>query len=56
VDVSLAIDWKAPGLDPSRARVSAPAIEGFQPAASFAPADRVRVDPGRGWLLAIDAR
>jgi hypothetical protein len=56
VDVALAIDWKALGLDPSRARLTAPAIEGFQPAASFAPADRVRVDPGRGWLLAIDAR
>ena len=56
VDVALAIDWKALGLDPSRARLTAPAIEGFQPAASFAPTDRIRVDPGRGWLLVIDAR
>ena len=54
-EVALAIDWKALGLDPSRARLTAPAIEGFQPAASFAPTDRVRVEPGRGWLLVIDA-
>ena len=56
VDVALAIDWKALGLDPSRARLTAPAIEGFQPQASFAPTDRIRVDPGRGWLLVLDAR
>ena len=55
VEVALAIDWKALGLDPSRARLTAPAIEGFQPAASFAPTDRVRVEPGRGWLLVLDA-
>jgi len=56
VDVALAVDWKALGLDPSRARLTAPAIEGFQPAASFAPTDRVPVEPGRGWLLVFDAR
>jgi hypothetical protein len=56
VEVSLAIDGKALDLDLSRARLTAPAIEGFQPAASFAPADRIRVEPGRGWLLVLDAR
>ena len=55
VDVALAIDWKALGVDPSRARLTAPAIEGFQPSASFAPTDRIRVEPGRGWLLVLDA-
>jgi hypothetical protein len=53
VDVTLAVEWRALGLDPSRARLTAPAIEGFQPGASFAPADRIRVDPGRGWLLVL---
>jgi hypothetical protein len=53
VDVALSIDWKALGLDPARARLTAPAIEAFQPAASFAPADRIRVEPGRGWLLVL---
>ncbi len=54
VEVALAVNWKTLGLDPSRARLTAPAIEGFQPAASFAPTDRVRVEPGRGWLLVLD--
>ena len=55
-DVVLAIDWKALGLDPSRARLTAPAIENFQPAAAWAATDRIRVEPGRGWLLVIDSR
>ena len=53
---ALTIDWKALGLDPARTRIPAPAIESFQPARSFAPTDRIRVDPGRGWLLVLDAR
>jgi len=55
VEVTLAVNWKALGFGPSGARLTAPAIEGFQPAASFAPADRIRVEPGRGWLLVLDA-
>jgi hypothetical protein len=55
VEVSLVVNWKALGFGPSGARLTAPAIEGFQPAASFAPADRIRVEPGRGWLLVLDA-
>lgn len=56
LDVTLAIDWKALGLDPARARLTAPAIDAFQPAASFAPTDRLRVEPGRGWLLVLEQR
>jgi hypothetical protein len=55
VEVALAIDWKALGLDASRARLTAPAIEAFQPAASFAAGDRIRVEPGKGWLLVVEA-
>jgi Family of unknown function (DUF6067) len=55
-EVVLTIDWKALGLDPSRARLTAPAIESFQPAAAFAATDRIHVEPGRGWLLVLDSR
>jgi len=55
-EVALRIDWNALGLDPSRARLTAPAIEGFQPAAAWAATDRIRVEPGRGWLLVVDSR
>lgn len=54
VDVALAIDWRGLGMDPAGARLTAPAIEGFQEAASFAPTDRIRVEPGRGWLLIVE--
>jgi hypothetical protein len=53
VDVRLAVDWKALGLDPRTAVLRAPAIEKFQPAAGFKPGDSVRVEPGKGWLLVL---
>ena len=56
VDVRLAIDWHALGIDPARATITAPAIAGFQPAARSRPADRIPVAPGKGWLLVLDAR
>ena len=51
VDVTLAIDWKALGLDPARVRLRAPAIDKFQEARVFAAGDRIPIVPGRGWLL-----
>ncbi len=53
VDVRLHIDWEALGLTPDTAVISAPAIENFQDAATFSPADAIPVEPGRGWLLII---
>ncbi|WP_426661118.1 glycoside hydrolase domain-containing protein [Rhodanobacter aciditrophus] len=55
VDVQLHVDWKALGLDPSRVRVVAPAVEGFQPAATFRPGEAIPVEPGKGWLIELDA-
>ena len=51
--VKLIVDWKALGLDPTQSTVSAPAVLGFQPAASFHPGDAIPVDPGKGWLLIV---
>jgi hypothetical protein len=53
VRVNLAIDWKALGLDPATARLTAPDAPGFQHAATFAPGDAISVEPGRGWLLVV---
>jgi hypothetical protein len=50
----LQIDWKALGLDPANARLTAPAIPGFQPQARFTPAEAISVEPGRGWLLLLE--
>lgn len=59
VAVRLQVDWRALGLDSTKVRIVAPAIEGFQPAATFAPGEAIRVVPGKGWLLRLqpfDAR
>ncbi len=53
VDVRLTIDWKKLGLDPGRAVLRAPAIEGFQEAAEFKPGDAIRLEPAKGRLLII---
>ena len=50
----LAIDWKALGLDPEKAHLFAPAIEGLQGATLFGPEDPIPVLPARGWLLIVD--
>ncbi len=57
VDVRLAIDWRALGLDPAQARVviAAPAIEKFQDAQTFAADAPLRLEPGKGLLLIVSA-
>ncbi|HEX7048815.1 MAG TPA: glycoside hydrolase domain-containing protein, partial [Longimicrobiales bacterium] len=55
VDVTLDIDWETLGIDPAKATITAPAIEGFQAAATFAPGEAVPVAPGKGWLLVVGA-
>ncbi len=52
--VQLAVDWTRLGLDPARARVVAPALPGYQPAAAFKPFEPIPVAPGRGWLLIFE--
>jgi hypothetical protein len=53
VKVTLAIDWKALGLDPGRATIVAPAIDNFQRAERFLPGDAIPVPKGKGWMLVI---
>lgn len=54
VPVRLVVDWNALGLDPQRASLYAPPIQGFQPARLLQPADVFTVTPGRGWLFIVD--
>jgi hypothetical protein len=51
VEVRLDIDWKRLGIDPVKAKLTAPPIESFQDAAVFKPGDAISVRPGKGWLL-----
>jgi hypothetical protein len=52
--VKLQVDWKALGLSAGKATLTAPAVPGFQPAATFRPGDAIPVEPGKGWLLVIE--
>ena len=54
--VTLRIDWKALGLDPTRTRVRAPAIEKFQAAGSWAPGEAITVPGKQGLLLILEQR
>jgi hypothetical protein len=55
VTVKLAIDWKALGLKPAKATLTAPPIEGLQSAATFAPASPIFVPANQGWLIVADS-
>jgi len=50
-EIKLSIDWKALGIDPADAVITAPAVADFQDAATFKPGQPISVQPGRGWLL-----
>ncbi len=52
--VKLSIDWKSLGIDPARAKLTAPAINNFQPARQFAPTDELPVAKAKGWLLILE--
>ncbi len=56
VPVRLGIDWKALGLDATKAILTAPQIAGFQPAARFSPGDAIPIEPGKGMLLVVEGQ
>jgi hypothetical protein len=53
--VLLHIDWNAIGIDPLKAVLTAPSIDGIQEAASYRPNDSIPISPGRGLLLVLSA-
>ncbi|RYZ51607.1 MAG: hypothetical protein EOP49_11285 [Sphingobacteriales bacterium] len=52
--VRLKIDWKALGIDPSKAKLRAPGIKGFQEEKVFGVNEEIVVERGKGWLLIVD--
>jgi len=53
VQVKLLVNWKALGINPAKAAITAPDVKNFQPAASFKPGQEISVGKGKGWLLVI---
>ena len=51
--VMLSIDWKSLGLDPSKAKIEARPIQGFQEGRTFAAGEAISMPAKRGWMLWI---
>ncbi|WP_143308424.1 glycoside hydrolase domain-containing protein [Chitinophaga vietnamensis] len=51
--IKLTIDWKALGLDPAKAVITAPDIRNFQQGQVFAKDAAIPVAKNKGWLLII---
>ncbi|RKR85742.1 hypothetical protein BDD43_6014 [Mucilaginibacter gracilis] len=54
VNIKLNIDWKALGIDQTKATITAPEIKNYQPAKTFTVTDEIPVTKGKGWLLIIN--
>lgn len=52
--VTLTIDWKKLGLDPSKVTLHAPEIDKFQSEKSWKPGETIIVPKGRGWLIVVE--
>lgn len=52
-EIHLKIDWKALGMDPAKARLRAPAVDGFQPEKAFKIGAGIPVAPAQGWILEL---
>jgi hypothetical protein len=55
-DVKLVIDWKALGIAPDKATLTAIEAKDFQTAATFSPDQKIPVDPGKGWMMVLEEK
>jgi hypothetical protein len=53
VEIQLAIDWKALGLEPDRVKITAPEVERMQAARTFTVGEPIPVEPKKGWVLVV---
>lgn len=53
VTVHLDVDWKAMGLDATKARFDVPDVRGLQQARTLALGDGIELEPGKGILLIV---
>ena len=52
--IDLSTDWEKLGLDPEKATLYAPAIEGFQADQRWKPGERITISKGKGLLIIIE--
>jgi hypothetical protein len=51
--IKLNIDWKALGIDPAKATITAPEVKNFQPARTFSATDEISVTKNKGWMIVV---
>ena len=51
--VSLDIDWKSLGVDPSKAVLHAPPIKGFQTETTWKPGEEIPIPAGKGYFIVL---
>jgi len=54
VSVTLNIDFKQLGIDPGKAKITAPEMKDIQTGRSFRNGESITVEPEKGWLLLIE--
>ncbi len=52
-DVTLKIDWKNLGINPAKAKITAPEVKNFQHARTFKIDQKIPVEKGKGWMLIV---
>ncbi|WP_250318160.1 glycoside hydrolase domain-containing protein [Pedobacter sp. B4-66] len=51
--IKLNIDWKALGIDPAKATITAPEVKNFQPTRTFSATDEILVTKNKGWIIVV---
>lgn len=54
VDVGLSINYQSLQIDSARAVFSIPAVEDFQGSRRLQAGERIRVEPGKGWMILVE--
>lgn len=53
-EVTLQIDWEKLGIDPAKARLTAPAIKGFQENFTISPKEKIMVPKDKGFVFILE--
>ena len=52
--IELKIDWDALGMDPSKVKMTAPAVKDYQDEMEFTASESFQVPEGKGYLIIIE--
>lgn len=53
-DITLQIDWEQLGIDPAKAKLTAPEITGFQNSFTLSPTDKIRIPKDKGYIFILE--